>query len=233
MSLFNYTGLDADTSLKNRVYTLLKNDIIFGRLHSGDQLNMLELCNRLNISSAPIREALNMLSKEGLVDLTPRKRATVSYIQVGDIDTITYLRRTLEPYAARLSVGKVPHERIVQMRATLNDVLNSPDDMEKYVASDLALHEMLHQYAGSPLLSETISNVKDRSIRLRYMAENMSTERQKNVSKVSTEEHLGILSALEANDPNLLYERVFHHITNYSIRVSDILDVTDDPVKGI
>lgn len=66
-------GLGTDHSLKHQVYKAIKDDIIFGRLRSGEQLNMLELCNRMHISSAPIREALNMLSKEGLVDLTPQQ----------------------------------------------------------------------------------------------------------------------------------------------------------------
>ena len=89
--------------------------------------------------------------------------------------------------------------------------------------SDLALHELLHQYAGSPLLSEIISNVKDRSIRLRYMAEHFSSGDpgdQVKVSRISTEEHLGILYALEAKDGDLVYARVLQHIQNYNTRTA-------------
>ena len=219
----DYAGIGTDHSLKHQVYKAIKDDIIFGRLRSGEQLNMLELCNRMHISSAPIREALNMLSKEGLVDLTPRKRAVVATVQDGDIDTIIFLRSTLEPYAARLSIGKIPPERIQEMRAVLMGILDAPYQMEKYVASDLALHELLHQYAGSPLLSEIISNVKDRSIRLRYMAEHFSSgdpSDQVKVSRISTEEHLGILYTLEAKDGDLVYARVLQHIQNYNTRTA-------------
>ncbi|MEG1773683.1 MAG: GntR family transcriptional regulator [Oscillospiraceae bacterium] len=49
--------------LKDRVYQALKNDIILGKFKAGEQLNMLELCGRMNISSAPLREALSMLGQ--------------------------------------------------------------------------------------------------------------------------------------------------------------------------
>ena len=230
MMVTDHTRIDSDTSLKNRVYTLIKNNIIFGRLQSGDQLNMLEISNRLNISSAPIREALNLLAKEGFVDLTPRKRATVSYIQESDVQIIVFLRQTLEPYAARLSVGKIPVERIQELRKMLLEVLESPFNAERYVASDIALHELLHQYAGSPLLSEIISNVKDRSLRLRYIAkssapsDSMGASDRREIYKISTEEHLGILSAFEADAPDLVYQRVSQHIANSSARLGDVLD---------
>ena len=48
-----------------------KDDIIFGRLRSGELLILQKICAQMNVSSAPVREALNMLSKEGLVDLPP------------------------------------------------------------------------------------------------------------------------------------------------------------------
>lgn len=212
---------NGEISLKDQVYTSLKNDIILGHLRSGDTLSMLELCKRFDTSGAPVREALNMLSAEGLVNLPPHKRPVVSSVEAEDIETIAFLRNVLEPYAAHLSVGKIPQEKIDGLRSDLMEVMAHPEDGDHYVRSDLALHELLHQYAGSPLLSEIMGNVKDRSIRLRYIEEEYHSQDEENRNGIvvaSTFEHLQILDALEAKDWALVSVRVQQHLRTYSER---------------
>ena len=188
---------------------------------------MQKICAQMNVSSAPVREALNMLSKEGLVDLPPHKRASVSRLEMEDIDVIVFMRYMLEPYAARLSVGKIPQKALDDMRELLFHVLNHLDDAELYVASDLALHELLHMYCGSTLLSEIISRLKDKSIRLRYVSEHFSKgnsedlENQMKVIQTVTEEHLEILSAIETGNTEIVHQKVSQHIMQYSIRLNN------------
>lgn len=216
-----------ETPLKHKIYKEIKDDIIFGRLHSGEPLILQKICAEKNVSSAPVREALNLLSKEGLVDLSPYKRATVSHLELQDIDAILFMRCAIEPYAARLSVGHIPQQEIDDMRVQLQEVADHPSDAELYVASDLALHELLHAHCGSPLLSEIISNLKDKTIRLRYTSEHFSRaqdgdlENQKQVTRIVTREHLEILSAFETGNSELVYNRVLQHITNYGVRLNN------------
>ncbi|MEG1773684.1 MAG: FCD domain-containing protein [Oscillospiraceae bacterium] len=156
------------------------------------------------------------------VNLNPRKQATVAEVSFEDKDTIVYLRSVIEPYAARLSVEKIPQQRIDEVRMTLQKVMADPYDTQSYVTSDLALHELLHQYAGSRILSEVISSVKEHSIRLRYSAERFGSddiEEQASITKISTQEHLEILDAIEKRDGELAYQRVHDHIYNFAHRL--------------
>jgi len=225
MHTHNGSDSEMEVSLKDKIYKEIKSDIIFGRLHSGDQLILQKICLQKNVSSAPVREALNLLSKEGLVDLNPHRRATVSHLEMQDIDAIVFLRCTIEPYAARLSVGKIPQKEIDRMRQMFLNVLKHLDDAELYVASDLALHELLYTYCGSTLLSEILSSLKDKTIRLRYTSEHFSRGRdndlqnQMEVTKTVTEEHLAVLAAIEMGNAELVYNKVLEHITNYGIRL--------------
>ena len=113
------------------------------------------------------------------------------------------------------------------MRELLFHVLNHLDDAELYVASDLALHELLHMYCGSTLLSEIISRLKDKSIRLRYVSEHFSKgnsedlENQMKVIQTVTEEHLEILSAIETGNTEIVHQKVSQHIMQYSIRLNN------------
>lgn len=234
---FYDTAPKTGISLKDRIYKELKDDIIFCRLKSGDQLPLQRICQEKNVSSAPVREALNLLSKEGLVDLTPHKRAVVSRLDMQELDVILYLRYTLEPYAARLSVGKIPREVLDNMRNMVLDVLAHPEDAELYVASDLALHEMLHNYSGSSILSEFISNVKDRTIRLRYTSEHFSRgqendlDQQKQVTLTVSQEHLAILDAFETGVEEIIYNQVRQHIVNYGVRLRNETPYLEEAIR--
>lgn len=215
-----FEGFDTTTSLKDKVYEAIKTGIILGRFRSGDTLNILELSGAMNISAAPIREALSMLHRDKFVVLTPRKKAVVAPVMEGDFRLVVELRMLLEPYAARRSLGRIPAEDLASVRVRLREALANPDDMAGYVASDLALHELLHAHAGSPVLSEILVTVKEHSLRLRYSAEEHAPgDGEKRAFVIAaTNEHLTILDALERGDPDEVAEKVLQHLGKHMER---------------
>ena len=78
-------------------------------------LNILSISKQLGVSCAPVREALNMLNKDGLVDLTPYKTASVAVGTEEDYKTAFDLRLILEPYALRQSIDLISDEEIAAM----------------------------------------------------------------------------------------------------------------------
>lgn len=209
-------------TLKDRVYQTIKYEIILGRLKAGQRLNILDLANQMNISCAPVREALNMLNRDGLVDLTPYKQPTVAVGDLTDYRISIDLRMMLEPYAARLSVKNIPQERIDLIRAQLEAVLAGPNDMGAYVESDIAVHELLHNYAGSKVLSDTINNLKVYTMRFRYLGEQNVDEQDPRALSAwittSTREHLMMIDALDSHDPDRAYQAVMDHLRSYAAR---------------
>lgn len=233
-SATGFQGFDSTTSLKDRVYEAIKTGIILGRFKSGETLNILELSGAMNISAAPIREALSMLHRDKFVVLTPRKMAVVAPVVEGDFKLVVELRMLLEPYAARHSIGRIPPEELAAMRAKLNAVLKNPGDMATYIASDLALHELLHANAGSPVLSEILATVKEHSLRLRYSAEEQAEGDEEKVGYVTaaTSEHLSILDALEAGNADEVSARVLEHLGNHMERAHLNEDGGQDSLLG-
>lgn len=207
--------------IKDRVYNALKTEIILGHFKPGERLNILGIANKMNISGAPIREALNMLSKDGLVDLMPHKQAVVAVGGSDEYEISVDIRKMLEPYAAKISTPLIPQDKIDAVRAQLNSVLDNPSAVAAYVESDMAVHELLHSYAGSKFLSEILTMVKTYTMRFRYIVERTEEagiKREASTIIVSTHEHLSILDALEARDPERVYSAVLQHIEHYSER---------------
>lgn len=201
--------------LKDRVYNTIKTQIILGKYKPGDKLNIVDIAGRMNISCAPVREALSMLSKDGLVSLPPHKKPFVTEPNVDDWAVSMEIRQLLEPYVARLSAEKVPQEDIDEVRAKQMRVLDDPDDMAAYVDSDMALHRLLYEYADSELISEILGMVKTSTLRVRYAIERAleeAPEKRREVRLASTHEHIAILDAIESREPQLAYDAVHRHI---------------------
>lgn len=230
----NLASFKDSSSLKDKVYDTLKMEIILGRFKAGDTINMVELSNLMNVSSVPIREALNMLTKDGFVVLPPYRKATVSEVSVNEYPVVMELRLMLEPYAAKMSVGRIPEDQFDRMRAQFKQVLVDPDNVYEYVASDLALHRMMHQYAGIAILSDMLTTVKEHSLRIHYNMENqLEKDRETNIVEKSTHEHIKILDALEQGTPDEVYQTVRDHLSIYVDRTKSGHDgILDSFIKG-
>ncbi|MDX6533769.1 MAG: hypothetical protein QOF68_1513 [Gaiellales bacterium] len=87
--------------VSDHVANFLREEIYRGGLVPGQRLLELELCEQLEVSRAPVREALLALQRDGLVDMRPHRGGTVAMFTDDDIVEIYELRRLLDPVAAR------------------------------------------------------------------------------------------------------------------------------------
>ena len=106
-------ALGPNLSLKEMVYENLRNQIITGKLAPGMRLPEEELSRAMNISRAPIREALNMLHRDGFATIIPRRGAIVSLITPEDIRDNWEMRELL---AAKANV-----DRLMKMESEQQD----------------------------------------------------------------------------------------------------------------
>ena len=102
----------ANPSLKQLVYEKLQQMIIRGELKPGERLTEEDLSQAMNISRAPIREALNMLERDGFTKIIPRKGAIVAEVSVKDSLDIWKCRLALEPFAAKEACRNIPKDKV-------------------------------------------------------------------------------------------------------------------------
>ncbi len=86
-------------SLSDQVYALVKSEILKGNLKMGDRISEDNLAAEFGVSRTPIREALRRLSEYGLVNLSPRSHASITFISKEAADDIAELRVDLESFA--------------------------------------------------------------------------------------------------------------------------------------
>src|SRR5690242_9948934 len=86
---------DRKDSLVGKIASDVAKAISEGRLAPGDELNSVDLASRYGTSRTPVREALMLLEKEGLVEIPPRRRPRVARIDLKEIEDLYTIREVL------------------------------------------------------------------------------------------------------------------------------------------
>ena len=214
-----------DTPLiRDRVYDALRKEILMGGFAPGETLNILSISKQMGISCAPIREALNMLNKDGLVELMPYKKAVVADGTQEDYDVAFDLRLMLEPYAIRHSVEAISDEEIAQMRLRLQSTYDNAGSVAEFYDCDNDFHHLLYRHVDSKLLISTLDTVRTYTMRYytrrfdmivaakRKLYQDDSYDQQKTI-RDETKEHMEILDAVAARDGAKAAQLLSNHIS--------------------
>jgi len=220
----SFGGIGKHLSLKDRVYENLKLLIITGKLEPNRHLLEAELSEMTKISRAPIREALNILEKEGFVTIIPRKGAKVSRISKTEVENIWAIRSVLEPYAAKNASQKCKEKELCEMENKLKKILKDPYNLANYLKTDLAIHELLYKNLGNKMFINILEMARQNSLRIRNFAAGKS-KFSKDMASSDTAEHLEIIKALQAHDPERTSAAVYIHIINSKQRIIQALDI--------
>lgn len=131
----------------------IRERILLGELSPGTQLPQRELANAYGVSPTPVREALQRLESEGLVELDAHRGATVARQDPGQMESYLILRAAIDGAAARLAAHHATETDVLRMREA-NDRLEalSPDDWAAYWDGNRRLHFIIYESSHSELL---------------------------------------------------------------------------------
>lgn len=116
-------ALNDQQQLTDRVHAALREAITTGRLAPDSRIKQEQVATELGVSRTPVREALHLLEREGLVRLVPRRGAIVQGFTAADVRELYELRELLEPEAAALATDRAnaQERREVLVLARLTD----------------------------------------------------------------------------------------------------------------
>ena len=100
----------------------LRSLILRRQLQPGERLRQTELAEQLGVSRTPIREALQDLASEGLVEISPYKGASVSELSLDDLEEVYSVRSALEGYAASLAAQHITEEELQKLESILSEM---------------------------------------------------------------------------------------------------------------
>ena len=183
---------DESTVSKNRIYKDLRRSIIMAHCKSGSRLVVKEIAERYDTSVTPVRDALQMLSHEGLVTIKPRSGYYVTALTLKQLRDILDMRRILELAAIEKAVLRITPEQLDELR-TVHAGYTGEDDVsyERYTEENQKFHYLIAVASGNIVLAKEIKKIHDRLAR--FMVVQRIGERQIRM-------HNKIIEALESHD---------------------------------
>lgn len=199
-------------SLKELVYNELRSRIISGELPPGTKMREEDLAKEYGISRAPLREAINMLSRDGFAHLIPRRGAIVSGVEAKDIEDIWDVREMVEPDAAVLALRNIDPNSLDEVLKQLKQVMATPENFKFYMESDILVHSLISDNLDNRYLSDILKNIKDHSLRLRWNAEHQSEDNGREIIWIATQEHIQIVEAMKCKDKEAVHDTMLYHL---------------------
>lgn len=191
-----------------KVYAALRDQIVDGVLPQGSPLPEQEISQRFGASRTPIREALQRLSREGLVELVPGKGAFVAEIHLPDIIELFQLREALEPLAARLAARAQDRSIIVPLLEALDEAPTMiAERLTDYYALTHRIDSGISALTQNQRLSRTLEEIWSQARRVRLIAR---TNPQRLLE--AAEEHRVILQSILAGDEHGAEEATRTHL---------------------
>lgn len=152
-------------SLPEMVHDYLREAILSGSLLPAESIRQDGIANRLGVSRAPVREALNQLEREGLVVLRPRRGYVVASLDGGEIEEIFEIRMLLEEYAARLAVERRTPHHVAALKSVLQAMKKidscTPENLARMSALDGEFHATMFGATRQPRLVQILGNLRD------------------------------------------------------------------------
>jgi DNA-binding GntR family transcriptional regulator len=151
-----------DTS-KNLIYKEVRRSIITGHRKPGERLDLETLSKRYGTSVTPLRDALQMLSQEGLVTIKPRSGYFVTHITLKQLRDMLELREILEVASIERAVLRITEEQFEQLEHVHAGYTGDDDESyDRYMDENRRVHYLIAQVSGNQELAEMLGHLLDR-----------------------------------------------------------------------
>ena len=196
------------TSARVQAYAALREAIVRAELEPGRQLSENELAASLGVSRTPVREALQRLRDDRLVEIVPQLGTFVSRISTRAVADAQFIREALECAAVRVAAGRVTPEDLEALEQNLaaQDRAHASADFDAFYVLDDQFHQSLCDLSGRAVWAIT-QRAKGHLNRIRRLSLPMPSYLAEMIA-----EHREIVALLAEHDPDGAEAALRHHL---------------------
>lgn len=207
-------------SLHDEVAAKLRERIFAGQLAPGGFIDEPSLCAELAISRTPLREALKVLTAEGLVRHEPRRGCFVSQVTEQDLDEIFPVIALLEgrcAYEAARNATDADLQALDQLHERLQRSARAKRITE-YYETNFAIHEAIIVLANNRWLAQVIGDLR-KIVKLARLQQLHAPGRLEQ----SLSEHMAVYAALKARDAEGAEAAMRTHLTRQRVALRELV----------
>lgn len=207
----NLLKIEGYELLSQKVYRILKTEIVKGYLKPGTKLLEGKIAKQMGVSRTPIREAIRELAAEGFVKMSPNQGVIVSIASIEDIQEVLQIRSVLEGLAARLATKVINGGEIKELEKYIKQMeyYTNKDDALAFSEMDAEFHELILNICGNNRLIQIRKNLSDQAHRYRIRSLSIPGR-----LKYSLKEHQEIVKALKRKEVEQADKLSQKHIEN-------------------
>jgi DNA-binding GntR family transcriptional regulator len=146
------------TVATQRIASHLRSAILRGVIGPGERVRQEDIAQQLGASRLPVREALQMLAAEGLVEHEPNKGARVPWLSMHEVDVMYRMREQLEPLALAESLPSLASADFFRLDEIQEEIEASPD-VERFLELDREFHLRTYSACGIEQLTSTVTRL--------------------------------------------------------------------------
>ena len=217
----------AQSQLTPTVYRLLRSRISSGAFAPGERLQPDLLASPLRVSRTPVRDALNQLASEGLVEVRPRRGTFVARVDQRTVSELYQLRLMIDTFVGQLVVRKLTARQLRQLGRIIERMAalvhgDTYTDYAAYLDCDRAFHSALVRCVGNRRLQALYEEINlplwlVRAQQAAGMAHDADARR-------SLDEHRAIFEALADRDAQRVVAAMAAHLERGRARLHLRLD---------
>jgi DNA-binding GntR family transcriptional regulator len=206
----------------------IERGILRGDLPAGDRLAERDLAERLGVSKTPVREALKVLARRGLVVSHAYRGTEVRTIRQEEARNIYQVRLLLEPEAVRLATPFHDSETLRACRVALEDADAAAErgEMADISLANRRFHRALYAPCKNELLVSLVEDVQDQVAMI-----SVSAWRHEATWTHEADEHQAILHAVESRDAERASEMLAAHIRRFLATAVERVADTSAPLE--
>jgi DNA-binding GntR family transcriptional regulator len=203
--------LSTGPTLADQAYRALREEIISGKLEPGERLTERHLATRLGVSPTPVREALQRLEHEHLIQRTDTRRILVAEPSVHRLYELTLIEAALRGTGARLAAENATEKELAAIEQT-HAAFTATMTPERVLAAARKLHELIDRASHNETLITMIATATafDWQFRLETIPDIFGGERKAALDR--HREHGTIVAALKARDGEAAERLMREHI---------------------
>ena len=164
--------LPKNDSLAEQAYALLEERLVTLQLSPGELVGEKDLVQQLAIGRTPVREAIQRLSAEGLLQVLPRKGLMVSPLRRSDLTQIIETRRVLERLMVVKAAERATPDQRQALRMLASHLDSSGDNLELFFRLDHRFDELLEASCNNRYLVQALTAMHSQCRRLWYLHRN-------------------------------------------------------------
>ncbi len=212
--------------LKSRaIYVALRERILSNDIAPGTRLVMRDVANRYEASDIPVREALRMLERDGLVETAPYRGARVTTLTAKEVEETYFIRSHLESIATGLAAERITDSELAQLDGLMAKMRAAVDEQDGPVFSDLnrEFHRTIVTSCGNDMLCDLIMDIWQRHSGFQRVFRMVPAR-----VAMSQAEHEGIMAALRDHDAEAAARLALLHKLSVRDTVSTLVDPVDE-----